>query len=121
VKLGQNSESNSVTRKGVDLDPFNAVFQKKLVLRFIEMKDYTQAGAALKRYVETFPQDSFHAADAQPCQLQGTAEMSGVRWPAAGFRPSLISTCIFSAALLASSRPASNRELHSRIARKNRA
>jgi TolA-binding protein len=35
------------------------VFQKKLVLRFIEMKDYAQAGAALKRYVETFPQDSF--------------------------------------------------------------
>jgi len=59
VKLGQNSEAIASLEKAVDLDPFNAVFQKKLVLRFIEMKDYTQAGAALKRYVETFPQDSF--------------------------------------------------------------
>ena len=59
VKLGQNSEGIASLEKAVDLDPFNAVFQKKLVLRFIEMKDYAQAGAALKRYVETFPQDSF--------------------------------------------------------------
>ena len=59
MKLGQNSEGIGSLEKAVDLDPFNAVFQKKLVLRFIEMKDYAQAGAALKRYVETFPQDSF--------------------------------------------------------------
>jgi hypothetical protein len=42
--------------------------------------------------------------------------MSAVRWPAAGFRLSLISTCIFSAALLASSKPAER----SRIAFENR-
>src|SRR6266403_231204 len=59
VQIGQNSEAIASLEKAVDLDPFNAVFQKKLVLRFIEMKDYAQAGAALKRYVETFPQDSF--------------------------------------------------------------
>jgi len=59
VKLGQNNEAIASLEKAVELDPFNAVFQKKLVLRFIEMKDYAQAGAALKRYVETFPQDSF--------------------------------------------------------------
>src|SRR6266403_5033038 len=57
-----------------------------------------------------------HAADAQPGQLQGTAKMSTVPWPAAGFRLSLISTCIFSAALLASSKPAEQ----SRIAFENR-
>ena len=42
--------------------------------------------------------------------------MSGVRWPAAGSRLSLISTCIFGAALLASSKPAEQ----SRIAFENR-
>jgi len=59
VKLGQNNEALASLEKAVEVDPFNAVFQKKLVLRFIEMKDYAQAGAALKRYVATFPQDSF--------------------------------------------------------------
>src|ERR1700731_4804652 len=58
VKLGQENEAILSLEKAVELDPFNAVFQKKLVLRFIEMKQYAQADAALKRYVETFPQDS---------------------------------------------------------------
>jgi Tfp pilus assembly protein PilF len=59
VKLGQENEAIASLEKAVELDPFNAVFQKKLVLRFIETKQYAQADAALKRYVETFPQDSF--------------------------------------------------------------
>jgi tetratricopeptide (TPR) repeat protein len=59
VKLGQNDEAIASLEKAIELDPFNAVFQKKLVLRFIEMKQYAQAGDALKRYVATFPQDSF--------------------------------------------------------------
>ncbi len=59
VKLGQNNEAIASLEKAVELDPFNAVFQKKLVLRFIEMKQYAEAGDALKRYVDTFPQDSF--------------------------------------------------------------
>src|SRR5258705_498552 len=54
-----SNEAIASLEKAVELDPFNAVFQKKLVLRFIEMKDYAQAGAALKRYVEKFSQDSF--------------------------------------------------------------
>jgi Flp pilus assembly protein TadD len=58
-KLGQESEAILSLEKAIELDPFNAVFQKKLVLRFIEMKQYAQARAALERYVQTFPQDSF--------------------------------------------------------------
>jgi hypothetical protein len=59
AKLGQENEAIMSLEKAVALDPFNAVFQKKLVLRFIEMKQYAQARAALERYVQTFPQDSF--------------------------------------------------------------
>jgi len=59
AKLGQENEAIVSLQRAVELDPFNAVFQKKLVLRFIEMKQYAQASAALKQYVQTFPQDSF--------------------------------------------------------------
>jgi predicted Zn-dependent protease len=59
VKLGQENEAIASLEKAVELDPFNAVFQKKLVLRFIATKQYAQAGAALEQYVQTFPQDSF--------------------------------------------------------------
>ena len=59
VKLGQENEAITSLEKAVELDPFNAVFQKKLVLRLIETKQYAQAGAALEQYVQTFPQDSF--------------------------------------------------------------
>jgi predicted Zn-dependent protease len=59
VKLGRQNEAITSLEKAVELDPFNAVFQKKLVLRFIETKQYARAGAALERYVQTFPQDSF--------------------------------------------------------------
>ncbi len=59
VKLGQENEAITSLEKAVELDPFNAVFQKKLVLRLIEAKQYAKAGAALEQYVRTFPQDSF--------------------------------------------------------------
>jgi predicted Zn-dependent protease len=58
-KLGAQNEAIASLGKAVELDPFNAVFQKKLVLRLIETKHYAQAQAALDRYVQTFPQDSF--------------------------------------------------------------
>jgi Flp pilus assembly protein TadD len=59
IKLGEQNEAITSLVKAVELDPFNAVFQKKLVLRFIETRQYAQAEAALERYVQTFPQDSF--------------------------------------------------------------
>jgi hypothetical protein len=59
VKLGAQNEAIASLGKAVELDPFNAVFQKKLVLRFIETKQYAQAEAAMEWYVGTFPQDSF--------------------------------------------------------------
>ena len=59
MKLGQENEAITSLEKAIELDPFNAVFQKKFVLRLIDTKQYAQAGAALERYVQTFPQDSF--------------------------------------------------------------
>jgi hypothetical protein len=59
MKLGQKNEAIASLEKAIELDSYNAVFQKKLVLLFIEGKQYAQAGAALERYVQTFPQDSF--------------------------------------------------------------
>src|SRR4029077_10010256 len=43
VKLGEENEAITSLEKAVALDPVNAVFQKKLVLRFIDMKQYRQA------------------------------------------------------------------------------
>src|SRR5260370_16503990 len=59
VKLGQENEAITSLEEAVELDPFNAGFQKKLVLRLIEAKQYAQAGAALEQFRRTFSQDSF--------------------------------------------------------------
>ncbi|HEX4489386.1 MAG TPA: hypothetical protein VH088_24140 [Terriglobales bacterium] len=59
AKLGRTGESISALRSGIGLDPFNPVLQKTLVLRLIQAKKHDEAKAALLRYLETFPQDSF--------------------------------------------------------------
>ena len=59
AKQGRNDESISALRSGINLDPFNPVLQKTLVLRLIQAKQHTEAKIALQRYLETFPQDSF--------------------------------------------------------------
>jgi len=58
-KLGREGEAISLLQKAIDLDPFNAVLRKTLVLRLIQLKRYPSAEAAMERYVELFPQDSF--------------------------------------------------------------
>src|SRR5258708_32637690 len=51
VKRGQENDAITSLEKAVELDPFNAVFQKKLVLLFIEGKQYAQAVADLRLIV----------------------------------------------------------------------
>jgi cytochrome c-type biogenesis protein CcmH/NrfG len=46
-------------KTAIELDPFNPVLQKTLVLRYIQQKQYVNAQAALEHYLEVFPQDSF--------------------------------------------------------------
>ncbi|MGB8478367.1 MAG: tetratricopeptide repeat protein [Acidobacteriaceae bacterium] len=57
-KLGRRQEALVMLQKGIDQDPFNPVLQMTLVRRLIELKQYSNAQAALKHYLQIFPQDS---------------------------------------------------------------
>ena len=59
AKLGRNEEALPLLQKAIELDPFNPVLQKTLVLRYIQQKQYPSAKDALVHYLEIFPQDSF--------------------------------------------------------------
>ena len=57
-RLGRADEAVANLEKGVELDPFNPVLQKTLVLRLIDLKRYTEARTRLEIYVARFPQDA---------------------------------------------------------------
>jgi Tetratricopeptide repeat len=57
--LGQKEEALPLLDKAIELDPFNPVARKMLVVRLIETKQFARAHDALKRYLEIFPQDDF--------------------------------------------------------------
>lgn len=57
--LNQTEESLPLLEKAISMDPFNPIMQKTLVVRLIQLKQYANAEAALKHYLEVFPQDSF--------------------------------------------------------------
>jgi Flp pilus assembly protein TadD len=59
AKLGRTEEALPLLLKAIELDPFNPVLQKTLVLRYIQQKQYASAQVALAHYLEVFPQDSF--------------------------------------------------------------
>ena len=59
AKLGRSEEALPMLQQAIELDPFNPVLQKTLVLRYIQEKQYPSARAALEHYLEIFPQDSF--------------------------------------------------------------
>jgi hypothetical protein len=58
-KLNRADESISPLEKAVEMDPFDPVMQKSLIVRLIQLKQYPQAQTALEHYLEVFPQDSF--------------------------------------------------------------
>jgi hypothetical protein len=71
--LDRKNEAVTWLDKSVELDPFNPFTQRTLVVRLIELKQYARARAALERYVDLFPQDTFMRqmlakARAQPVQ-----------------------------------------------------
>jgi hypothetical protein len=59
AKLEKSQESIDYLKKGVEIDPYNAVIQKTLILQYINLKSYSEATAAIKQYVEMFPEDQF--------------------------------------------------------------
>jgi Flp pilus assembly protein TadD len=57
-KLGHPEEALAQLQKATELDPFNPVLQKNLIVRLISLKQYPKALAAIEHYLEIFPQDS---------------------------------------------------------------
>ncbi|WP_263357958.1 tetratricopeptide repeat protein [Acidicapsa ligni] len=58
-KQGKGEEAIALLRKAAGQDPFNPVLQKKLVVNYIAMRQYSEAKAALEEYLKYFPQDTF--------------------------------------------------------------
>jgi Tfp pilus assembly protein PilF len=57
--LGQAEDALPLFKKAIDLDPFDPIARKKLVVRLIETRQYAKAHQALEQYLEIFPQDDF--------------------------------------------------------------
>ncbi len=57
-RLGRPSEALSALQSAIELDPYNPVFKKTEIVLFIRQKRYTDAQAAMDRYLDVFPQDS---------------------------------------------------------------
>jgi hypothetical protein len=57
--LGQTDEALPLIEKSIELDPFNPVTRKMLVVQLIAGKQYAKAHEALEQYLEVFPQDDF--------------------------------------------------------------
>ena len=58
-KLGRSDESIEYLKKGIEMDPYDAVMQKTLILQYINLKSYVEARVLMEQYVATFPEDSF--------------------------------------------------------------
>jgi hypothetical protein len=58
-QAGQPEEAIAAAKNAVKLDPFVAALQKTLVFRLINGKHYDEAQAAMKGYLEDFPEDDF--------------------------------------------------------------
>lgn len=57
--LGQTDEALRLLDQSIELDPFNPVTRKMLVVQLINAKHYAKAHEALEQYLEIFPQDDF--------------------------------------------------------------
>ncbi len=59
TNLGRGEEAVEYLKSASDMEPFNAVLLKTLVLEYINLKRYAEARQSMERYVELFPEDSF--------------------------------------------------------------
>jgi Flp pilus assembly protein TadD len=58
AKLGRGEESIEYLKKGIAMEPYNAVMQKTLILQYINAKSYADARILMEQYVAAFPEDS---------------------------------------------------------------
>ena len=58
VAVGDLQQACGDLIKGIELDPFNPILQKNLVVQLIALKRYPEAREAIDRYLDRFPQDS---------------------------------------------------------------
>ena len=59
ARLQRLNDSVAHLRIALELEPYDPVLRKTLVLRLIALKDYPQALEAMRRYVDLFPEDDF--------------------------------------------------------------
>lgn len=59
AKQGQVEDAIPFVEKAVELDPFNPLHQKMLIVDLVTVKQYPRAHTALQHYLEIFPQDDF--------------------------------------------------------------
>jgi hypothetical protein len=57
--VGQTDEALPLIEKAIQLDPYNPVPRKMLVVQLIAVKEFKKAHDALQQYIEIFPQDDF--------------------------------------------------------------
>lgn len=57
--IGQADAALPLIQKAIEINPFNPVTQKMLVVNLIQSKHYAAAREALEHYMEVFPQDDF--------------------------------------------------------------
>jgi Tetratricopeptide repeat len=55
--LGQTEEAIPLLEKAIELDPFNPLSRKMLIVDLIQAKQYEKAETALEQYSSIFPQD----------------------------------------------------------------
>ena len=58
-RAGRDFEALETLRAGVDASPFNPRLRKKLTLKYINLKMYSEAAKSTQKYVELFPEDTF--------------------------------------------------------------
>jgi tetratricopeptide (TPR) repeat protein len=59
INLGRVSEAVNYLQRAENVDPFNPVVQKSLILQYINLKRYPDARQAMEAYVKEFPSDTF--------------------------------------------------------------
>ena len=59
ARAGRETDAVTTLQHGIQLSPYAPPLYKSLALRYIHLKQYTQARQALESYVKLFPEDDF--------------------------------------------------------------